>query len=134
MGHIPSPKSSLGLGFPNIILATKKNASDKCLTIFRSKRAVFGPFSHKKLYQLRNNWGIRLYRIEVWCVKYLSQKKTQRYLSWIERNEFFKKSIARFPTLRHPSSKCNILTTIAPNQIRLELMEIRHLEISKDIK
>ena len=53
-------------------------------------------------------------------------KRAQQYLPWIERNEFFKKSVAEFPTLYHLSSKCDILATLTPNLTRLEPMETRH--------
>jgi len=60
-------------------------------------------------------------------------KWAQRYLPWIERNEFFKKSVTEFPTLRHLSSRCDILATLTPNWTRLESMETRHPYLSRDI-
>ena len=49
-------------------------------------------------------------------------------MDW-ERNEFFKKGVAEFPTLCHLSSKRDILATITPNWARLEPIETRHREI-----
>ena len=47
---------------------------------------------------------------------------------------FQEKRSQNFSTLRHIPSEHDILTTIAPNQMRLEPLEIRHLELSKHIK
>ena len=52
----------------------------------------------------------------------------------IERNDFFNKSVVEFFALRHLSSRSNILEIITPNRARLESMETRHPELSRDIK
>jgi len=52
-------------------------------------------------------------------------------LPWIETNEFFKKSVAKFPKLHHLPSICDILTTINPNQTRLEPMETKYRDLQQ---
>ena len=47
---------------------------------------------------------------------------------------FSRKSVPKFPTLHHLSSRRDILEIAAPNQSRPEFMETIHSELSKDIK
>ena len=47
---------------------------------------------------------------------------------------FLRNNITKFPTLRHFPSRYYILTTVTPNFVRLEPMETRHPELSRDIK
>ena len=104
----------------------KKNAPDKCLTFFRSKELFLDRFRAKNYINWKTIGGNSTEPDWSMMCRIPLTKKTQQYLPWIERNEFFKKSTAEFPTLCHPSSRRNILTTIAPNQTRLKPMETRH--------
>ena len=63
-----------------------------------------------------------------------SIKRAQQYLPRIERNEFSKISVAKFPILRHFSSRHNILTIVTPNQTRSEPMETIHTNLSWNTK
>ena len=61
-----------------------------------------------------------------------SIKRARRYLPWIGRNEIFKNSATKFPTLCHLNFKHDISMTVASNHMRSKPMETRHQYLSRD--
>ena len=106
----------------------------KYITIFKSKRAIFGPFSCKKLYQLSHNWSNLPKQDWIIVSQLPSIKCAWRYPPWISRNEFSMKSATEFPTLHHLSSKCDILTIVTLNWAKLGPMETRNLDLPRNTK
>ena len=90
-------------------------------------------FPAKKLYQLGKIGAIHLNQFEVWGLECLSQKGLDDICHGLEGMNFQETNITKFPILRHLLSGCEILTIVAPNFSKSELMEIRHPELSRDI-
>ena len=78
--------------------------------------------------------AIHLSQLEVWVLEHLSQKDLDDIYHRLEGMHFLRNNITKFPTLRHLPSRYYILTTVTPNFVRLEPMETRHPELSRDIK
>ena len=70
---------------------------------------------------------------EVWGLNHLSQKGLGDIYHGLEGINFLRKNVTEFPTLHHLHLG-DILMTVAPNLTKSELLETRHLELSKDIK
>ena len=103
-------------------------------SFFRSKMAVFGAFTCKNCTNWATVGAIRINKIELWFLDYLSEKWLDNICHGLEEMNFSRKSVAEFLTLHHLSSRCDILATITPNRVRLEPMETIHSKLSKDIK
>ena len=77
-------------------------------------------------------------------VYFILFKYLLKYLFWIGKKEFFKKSTIKFLTPRHLPSRSNISTTVTQNHMRLEPMKTRHqnfldtnfeeIQVAKDLQ
>lgn len=101
---------------------------------FHVKKSCFSAVLCRILFQHSHNWSN--FPEQAWCMvsQIPSIKSARWYLPRIRRNEFFKKSATKFPTLHHLTSRCEISMTVTSNWARLGPMETRHLDLSRDIK
>ena len=63
-----------------------------------------------------------------------SIKRARQYLLWIGGNYFFKNSAIKFATMCHFHSRRDISTIVTQNHVKLEHMETRHRDLSRDTK
>ena len=106
----------------------------KIFTFFSLNRLFLDQLNAKHCINWARIGVIRLNQLEVWGLDHPPQKGLDDIYHRLEGINFLRKTVIEFPTLLYLPYGPDILMTVAPNLTKLEPMETRHSEISKDIK